>query len=207
MRTTPREPFPADEVELTSALHELQERLRELPAQHDESAMRSLCVKVEQIVRRMAGKALRAHFELDDLCQEGLMALVQASRRAEEAPLEAKEVHWRRVLHARIIDLARRGTARKRADVATQFLDDLAPSDLDRAMAREDDDFLAQDELASRCATEMAALPVEQRSALEARVFEGATIGELALRFERSEEAVRQLLSRARKRLRRALCN
>jgi RNA polymerase sigma factor (sigma-70 family) len=104
-----------------------------------------------------------------------------------------------------MVDLARRSSARKRAEASTALLCDLDPREHDRALARESADPLVEPELAERIAAELAGLPREQRLALEARVFEGLATSAVAERLQRSEEAVRQLLLRARRQLRRAL--
>ncbi|MBL8899726.1 MAG: sigma-70 family RNA polymerase sigma factor [Planctomycetes bacterium] len=194
-----------DERELEAAWEALRTAWPLQIEPRDEAPLRALCARVEGAVRRLAGRALRASFELEDLCQEGLVALLISSRRAAEEDPRTRALHLHQVLRARMIDLARRRSARKRAEASTALLGDLEPRDHERALARESADPLAEPELLERVAVELAALPCEQRLALEARVFEGLATSAIAERMHRSEEAVRQLLLRARRQLRRAL--
>lgn len=194
----------AEESELFVLLQELRTRWSE-EAEFADEAMRELCLRVEGAVRRLAGRALRTAFELEDLRQEGLVALLVAMRRSGVFEESGSTAHLHRVLRARMVDLARRSSARKRSGVPTERLSELAPGDHDRALARESVDPLAEPELTERLSVALSALPREQRLALEARALEGLATSEVAQRLGRSEEAVRQLLLRARRRLRRAL--
>jgi RNA polymerase sigma-70 factor (subfamily 1) len=143
------------------------------------------------------GADLRKRIDPDDVIQEALVSALSALRRTSLAGQSVYE--WlRRIADARLLDLARRHSAARRA----------AGREVAPAPSRHLADWLAvslstpsgavmRDEQETRLRARLAALQEDTRELLRLRYAEGLPTKDIAARVNRTDAAVRKALSRA----------
>jgi len=160
--------------------------------------------RLRLLLLHLAGPAVRARVEVDDLVQEVYLRAV-ASREAPppESPDEAELFRWlRRLARNTVIDVVRAARAAKRdgrerrlersswsrTGLGRSSLADPGPGPRTRIEGRE---------AAERLTRAFEALDPEHRRVLGLRQFEGLSAREAAARMGRSEKAVHSLYRRA----------
>jgi RNA polymerase sigma-70 factor (ECF subfamily) len=173
-------------------------------AQEPGARLAALTPRLRLLLGHLAGRAVRARVELDDLVQEVHLRALQAPG-GLPPPEERDAALYRFLTHlARhtVVDVARALRARKRAarveplarsdwsraGVPESRLSDRGPGPATRAAAHEDEERLQR---------AFAALAPDHRRVIGLRQLEGLSAAEAARRMGRSETAVHSLYRRA----------
>jgi RNA polymerase sigma-70 factor (ECF subfamily) len=175
-------------------------RARMLAAQAgDPAALEHLCANVmprmERLVRARLGEQLRARYRTSDFVQSTMLEVL-ASLTEFRGGNEAEFVRWtERILENNLLDRRRfLGMAKRHAGREEPLQDGSAFVELGIA----DADTLASREELHRVACAMVRLPKDQQRVLHLVALRGLSHRDAARELERTEDACRALLARAR---------
>ena len=201
----------ASGARMTDDLRGLLEKARAGDPAAVETLMRSNLPGLRAFIRLRSGQLLRAKESVSDLVQSVCREVLQDLPRAEVESAEAFRCWLYTAAHRKILD-RRKYWEREMRDAAREQPLDGAPSDERDRSLLESYGVLATPSRHAEVKEEVARierafeeLPEEYREVIALARIVGLSHREIAERMGRSEEAVRQLLARARARLARLL--
>mgnify|MGYP001590790702 CR=1 FL=1 len=183
-----------------SSIHEARLQLERL--------LRSHAANLDAFVNNRIPEKLRSKFSADDVLQEAWVAAFQNCQFLADMPAD-RFLRWLQYVSKRIlISHIRFHTAMKRQRIgrATYEKADLSTSLVDlfqvvRGADRTPSSLAAQNELAGEVRHALDRLPELSRQVLWMHHIEGVELDEMAARLERTPDAIRGLIFRARKQL------
>ncbi|MEK6642481.1 MAG: sigma-70 family RNA polymerase sigma factor [Planctomycetota bacterium] len=173
-----------------------------------ERLLRSHAANLDAFVNNRIPEKLRSKFSADDVLQEAWVAAFQNCQFLADMPAD-RFLRWLQYVSKRIlISHIRFHTAMKRQRIgrATYEKADLSTSLVDlfqvvRGADRTPSSLAAQNELAGEVRHALDRLPELSRQVLWMHHIEGVELDEMAARLERTPDAIRGLIFRARKQL------
>lgn len=183
---------------------------------HDSAALAEYIVAVRKplcaFIERQLGAGLRRKVEVEDIFQE---ASVEAVRSYEAADFDSREpFSWLcQIAERRIVDAHRRFFGAAKRDAAREVplgtpggsTEHAAIVDLLVASMTSPTQALSRKGREARLFEALAGLPADQREALRLRYVEGLATKQIAERLNKSDGAVRVMLTRSLDRLQRIL--
>ena len=141
---------------------------------------------------------VRSKLDPADLVQQTLLEAIRGEQRLRGRPDLEVLAFLRRALTNNLIDAARK-FGRSRSDVSPDALAESSGRLADWLVAADTSpsERAARNERYARLAADLAALPDDQRIAVEMRYLQGLKVTAIAMLLDRSEGAVSQLLHRA----------
>jgi RNA polymerase sigma-70 factor (ECF subfamily) len=177
------------------------------PLRDDSPDLESFRDYLRLLARLQIDGRLRARIDPSDLVQQTLLEAHQALVRPEAVVPADLPAYLRRILSRNLVDAIRQHQAGRR-DVNLEHSLEQSSQRLEAWLADDQsgpEQKLARQEELQQMASAMAELPEDQRTALELKYLQGASVADIAVEMQRSEEAVGGLLRRGLARLRERL--
>ena len=174
------------------------------PLHDDRPDLESFRDYLRLLARWQIDGRLRARIDPSDLVQQTLLEAHQALIRPEAVIPADIPAYLRRILGRNLVDAVRRHHAGRR-DVDLEQSLEKSSFRLEAWLADDQsgpEQKLARQEELQQMARALAELPEDQRTAVELKYLQGASVAAIAVEMQRSEEAVGGLLRRGLARLR-----